>query len=414
VNTALTGTTLSGYVDVSAQWNLGSQNEKVTSSPNGAVTSGTTPNYAFNSGKADGFNFNSIDLALDKPEAEGSWAAGYHAELMAGPDSVPGVGYSSVNSSGNNNSYATSATPGGVSVRQAYIALGTPIGNSRVDWKVGVFDNSIVGYESNSDPANPNYTRSYGYTMEPTTFTGILATYKVTDMLALQAGIADGYQVAEPGYAQNWTIGPTAINGRDTQETKKAYMGAITFTAPDNWGWMKGATLNAGVINNDNGTTYNATTMTDTFGTTSYYVGATVPTPLTGLKFGLAWDYLDFHDAHHIQFANSDSSQWNVGLYASYQANDNLIFNLRAEHLEYNVALQNEKFQGLANSDEFTATVQYKIWDNVLSRVEFRWDHTEHGTPFDNASNANVRGNSSGYGIHDNAFMLAANLIYQF
>ena len=42
VQTALSNTTLSGYVDTSAQWNLGSQN------------GGSTPGYAFGPGKADG------------------------------------------------------------------------------------------------------------------------------------------------------------------------------------------------------------------------------------------------------------------------------------------------------------------------------------------------------------------------
>ena len=50
--------------------------------------------------------------------------------------------------------------------------LRTPVGNG-IDWKMGVFD-TVIGYESNSDPLNPNYTRSYGYTIEPTTHTGIL------------------------------------------------------------------------------------------------------------------------------------------------------------------------------------------------------------------------------------------------
>jgi len=32
------------------------------------------------------------------------------------------------------------------------------------DWKIGVFD-TIIGYESSESPNNPNFTRSYGYTI---------------------------------------------------------------------------------------------------------------------------------------------------------------------------------------------------------------------------------------------------------
>ena len=33
------------------------------------------------------------------------------------------------------------------------------------------------------------------------------------------------------------------------------------------------------------------------------------------------------------------------------------------------------------------------LWANVLSRVEFRWDHVEHGTAFDNTTLYSVAGN---------------------
>ena len=174
---------------------------------------------------------------------------------------------------------------------------------------------------------------------------------------------------------------------------------------------MKGATLNAGVINNDDGPRGHGSSVPGNFGLTSYYVGATVPTPVQALKFGAAWDYLDVHDAH--AWGNwmgcTDSSAWNVALYASIQANDKLSFNLRGEHFELNAgggAINGTPFDAM---DEVTATAQYKIWDNVLSRVEFRWDHVEHGTAFDNSAY-----DMSGTSIHDNAFMVALNLIYQF
>src|SRR5882724_2421633 len=66
VMTALSSTTLAGYVDTSMQWNLGSGNV-------GA------PTYAFGGqGKTDGFNLNSVRVILSKdPDAADSWGAGY-------------------------------------------------------------------------------------------------------------------------------------------------------------------------------------------------------------------------------------------------------------------------------------------------------------------------------------------------
>ena len=54
-----------------------------------------------------------------------------------------------------------------------------------------------------------------------------------------------------------------------------------------------------------------------------------------------------------------------------------------------------------------TATVQYDLWKNVLSRLEFRWDHAEHGNTF-----GALQGD--GTAAANNALMLAANLIYKF
>jgi len=356
VQTALSNTTLSGYVDTAAQWNLGSQN--------GGPTTPSTSN-------ADGFTLNAIDIALDRPEDESPWAAGYHVELMAGPGSVPNV----------------DALAAGVEIRQAYLALRTPVGSSAIDWKVGVWD-TIIGYESTSDPSNPNYTRSYGYGIEPTTHTGILGTFKINDEFTVQAGVAN---------ASNAGAGsPAGVNGTAAQESQKAYMGAVAFTAPDSWGWAKGTTINAGIINADDDTSPAFTGVQG--GTTSIYAGATVPTPLTALKVGVAYDYIDYHN----NTGGVDGSQSVIGFYGNYQYNDKLAFNGRFEHLETN-------FGGVTPAfDEFTATIQYSLWANVLSRVELRWDHSEDHNAFDASPF------TFGPTIHNNAYMVALNLIYQF
>src|SRR6187401_3286368 len=104
INTALSSTTLSGYVDTSAQWNLGTGNANL-------------PPYAFGGpGKADGFNLNVVKLTLEKPiDPADVWAAGYKVDLLAGPDA---------------NSLATQSSLSGsdFGVKQAYVALHAPVG----------------------------------------------------------------------------------------------------------------------------------------------------------------------------------------------------------------------------------------------------------------------------------------------
>ena len=74
-------------------------------------------------------------------------------------------------------------------IRQAYVALRVPVFNG-IDFKVGVFD-SVLGYESVESPDDPNYTRSYGHTIEPQTHTGVLARYRFSELVSASVGIAD-------------------------------------------------------------------------------------------------------------------------------------------------------------------------------------------------------------------------------
>ena len=53
-----------------------------------------------------------------------------------------------------------------------------------------------------------------------------------------------------------------------------------------------------------------------------------------------------------------------------------------------------------------TATAQYDLWKNVVSRLELRWDHAESATLFG--------GSTVNTPTRRNAYMLAANVIYKF
>jgi hypothetical protein len=370
VNTALSQTTLSGYVDTAMQWNPGTDSGK-----GGVAYPGNVPKYSF--AQNDGFSLNAVDIALDKPEDSSQWAAGYHVELMYGEDSVGvpfGTGTDAVGA------YTTA-------LRQAFIRLHTPVGGNGIDWQIGVWD-SIIGYESNSDPLNPNYTRSYAYTLEPTTFTGVLGTYKVNDEVSFSAGIANDE------YVNSFVPG-------NTYESQKAYLGSVSLTAPDSMGFLKGATFSSGVIHNTAGAAgKNAST--------SFYAGATVPTPVTQLKVGGSFDYLWMSSATGVGI-----DLWDIAGYATVQATDKLSFNFRGEFLDdgsENSSTGSGVFPAISpgnDVEEFTATVQYNLWANVMTRGEFRWDHAAPGTGDYGASN-------TGAAFRKNDFLLALNVIYQF
>jgi len=380
VMTALSSTTLSGYVDTSVQWNFGTGNARL-------------PDYKFGgSSKADGFNLDVVQLRIEKPLDEAEWASGYRVDLWMGPDANTLGTQSIFGSTGG-------ASQGDFAIRQAYVALRTPVGNG-IDWKIGVFD-SIVGYESVESGNNPNYTRSFGHSIEPQTETGLLGTYRFSDMVSVSGGIAN-------------TIGPT-INGRASDpygnqaESFKTYMGSIALTAPESMGALKGSTLYAGVVNG-----FNSSVGSTGLGEnqTSVYVGATVATPITGLRCGVAFDDLLVH--------NVSGETWAVGGYASYQATEKLGLHLRGEYLRDR---GDQKFFTTDAADPLaslnpdkglaiTATAQYELWKNVISRLEFRWDHSLSGQKV--WGPADTSESSTNPGTLYNEFMLAANIIYKF
>jgi hypothetical protein len=395
---AMSSTTISGYVDTSLHWNIGTGNGSV--------------GWAFGQGasKSDGFNLNVVQLTIAKPLDESDWAAGYRADLWFGPD-ANSLGTQSMFGTG------TKAATGDFAIRQAYLALRTPIGNG-IEWKFGVFD-TIIGYESLESGNNPNYTRSYGHFIEPTTHTGILGTYRFNDVVSVSAGIANtvGPTINERAHGPNpgGGFGPDAVQA----ESYKAYMGSIALTAPDSWGWAAGSTLYGGVVNG----------FSSSIGDnqTSWYVGGTLATPVAGLKVGAAFDYLIAHS-----FPSVADSVWVAGLYASYQATEKLSFHLRGEYLNGEAPGTDLKLY------EMTATVQYDLWKNVISRLEFRWDHIDApafdifggstggtGGSIDLASKGEYEDylvdwiwpsppSGAGEPNRRNAFLVALNLIYKF
>jgi len=370
--TAVTPTTISGYVNTSIEWNPGTGNNNV-------------PAFAFNKGKQDGFNLDVVSLTLDKPLDEGQWASGYHADLLFGPDA---------------NALATTSSGTATSdfaIKQAYVALRAPVGNG-LDAKVGVFDTPI-GYETFDAYKNPNYTRSYGYTIEPTTHTGLLLSYQLCKFASASAGIAN-------------TFGPQ-INQRSRNETYKTYMGAVTLTAPDDWGFMAGSSLSGCVING-----FNSGTAPGGANQTSYYLGATMNTPLKWLKVGASFDELATTD--HTYGPGADTS-WYAnawGVYASMTVNEKLSVHLRGEYASTDTTLLGSAAnlpQGNSEIIAATATVQYDLWKNVLSRLEFRWDHLTGDNDMTHFGGSGTQpGGAPSTGSLQNYYTIALNLIYKF
>jgi hypothetical protein len=366
--TSLSATTISGYVDTSAVWNPGTG------------TANTAP-YAFNAGKQNGVNLDAVDIKLSKPFDQGKWSAGYVAELSYGPD-------------------AQAIDGGAYPIRQAYVDLEVPVGNG-LELKMGRFDN-ILGYETSDAMNNPNFTRSYGYTFEPTEHTGLLANYQFASWLSVEGGFVDSVTTI------GGTGSPTTINSRS--ESRRGFISLITLTAPDNWGFLKGSALYGGLdygpgsipggSDNDQ---------------TEWYAGVTLNTPVSGLSLGASYDSISDVALGVAPPVSVDAGYFQaIAGYITYKINDKANIDGRAEWanggaLSAAESLQNGVPFGTLNKVfALTGTFEYDLWANVMSRLEVRWDHAAGG------SGSSFGGEVPGVATKNNEVLVAANVIYKF
>jgi hypothetical protein len=347
VMTAFSKTTLSGFVDTS-----------LSISEKGAdqALHGRVPYQSGN--KMNGINLDVIQLSLASPLDESDWAAGYAVDLLFGPDasaySVSGAGEAD-----------------DVAVRQAYVNTRVPVGNG-LDLKMGVFD-AIIGYEGFSNRDNPNYSRNMAYNLQPFNHTGLLGGYQINDLVSAQFGVAN--------------TGSNVLTDRAADSSDISYMGSIAVEAPENFGVLAGATVYVGYMEFGGGGDEQQ----------NLYVGSTIPTPIDGLALGAAWD--------NVQNITGNGGDANIlAGYISYQATDKMAVNGRIEYLDGDQGvLFNATNNGVAVDSEMlslTGTVQYDLWDNVLTRAEVRWDSQEDGDGL--------------YGGDDDILTFTLNAIYSF
>jgi len=347
VMTALQSTTLSGYVDTSASWWAGSR---------GPASTGLPGRSFDGADKQDGFNLNAVKLSLEKPLGdENNWSAGYKTDLIFGPDATA---YSSVLNGG-----VASPNTDEFSIKQAYVALRAPVGNG-LDIKMGVWD-TIIGYEFFDSPSNPNYSRSYGFFLEPLHHTGVLLSYKITDLIAVTGGVANTQGLGSP------------INDKQYIESSKAYVGAITVTLPEGAGAFKNSVIAAGIVHGRNGMNGGPGVGQSV---RNYYAGMTLNTPVEGLSVGAAWDYLENATAP----IDGSSDAYAGALYVSY-GHEKWKINLRGDYTQasdgtYYVAGDRNELGSV------TGTLEYNLWENVLTRLEARYDRALGGDkPFGTA-----------------------------
>jgi hypothetical protein len=379
VETAQKGITLSGYVDVSYTNQFAGRGQEFNTVDANGNSQHTLRQFDTN---ANGFNVQAVKIALEKALPDkNEWAAGFRIDTIIGQDATV-LGDSAFGGSSD------------VALEQALVKFRIPVGNG-LDIYAGKFV-TFLGYEVIESPANLNFSRGLLFTNAiPLTHTGVYADYKFNDIVEAKFGVVDGWNnststtSADP--AASYAFGGKAITGQVniTNPGKNANICTSFIYSPD-------STEPAGVNNGgDNG----PSAVGDIWGNWN-------PTFVkdSALTLGFNMD-LGYSGAAGLpgQGGNNSTHEdsntwWGAALYASFKFNKVFTLSGRLEYLHTDTTdsdLPKYGFGGTGqldaagnfpadSQDDFSATLtaSFNIWDNLLTRVEYRCDVLQGSTVF--------------------------------
>ena len=387
VETAQKGITLSGYVDTSYTEQFASKGQYGAAVFGGTNSENVGRQFDVNN---NNFNINAVKIALEKALPDkNEWAAGFRIDTMYGGDAKILAGTDP----------GTGSAGDGIYLEQALVKFRVPVGNG-LDFYAGKFV-TFLGYEVIESPANLNFSRGLLFTNAiPLTHTGVYADYKFNDTFEAKFGIVDG-----------WNSSVSASNAVDTGSFNKALTGQLNITAPG-----KNANICQSFIYSPEGDS-GTETVGPTFGNHPSDGGPLVVYDIWGnwnptfvkdnaltLGFNIDLGYngnagTGIPAGGQTPFirnaTNNDSNTWwGIALYSKYQFNK--VFSLagRLEYLHEDAShyphyaftgttpslVSPNSFYPAENDWSATITASFNIWDNLLTRVEYRYDQFNPGT----------------------------------
>lgn len=338
-------TNLFAYIENSATFNL-----------TGAGRGGTNELRFYD--YDEGYTFNIAEFSIKKDPSE-KYPFGYGLVVTTGIDSQKNHSLGIFRSE--EDSFAFRNTKK-FDFQEMYLSATVPLG-SGLTIKAGKWV-TLLGYEVIESPNNLNFSRGYLFTFGiPLTHTGGLFSYTLTDWFTVQAGVVVGWDNSEDN------------NGRPSYTGQFAFTPLKDFTANLNW--------IAGPEQNDQNT-HQRYALDFVFG-------------YTGIKnLTLAADVLYGHEDKEASLVAADTRQntsaswWAWAAYAAYDWTENLRTALRLEYFDDPDGVRTAAIAPGSKVElyDVTATVQYKIWKGLVSRVEYRHDNAnrkvfkreDHGT----------------------------------
>jgi hypothetical protein len=377
VETAQKGITLSGYVDVSYTEQFGGRGT--------GFGGGQAALHQFDVNN-DNFNVQAVKIALEKALPDkNEWAAGFRIDTIYGADArfLGDSGFSNLSNTASAAGSTSTAVTGNSSfaLEQALVKFRIPVGNG-LDIYAGKFV-TFLGYEVIESPANPNFSRGLLFTNAiPLTHTGVYADYKFNDTFEGKLGVVDG-----------WNNSVSFNNGSDETFGGKAITGQLNINAPG-----KNANITQSFIyapQNDGG----AITGANPTGAPTSGPGV-APVGDNGVFVYDIWgNWTPTFDksgnttlGFNLDYGYDSYSWYGAALYAQYKLTKTITLAGRGEYLHSDANANKFGNGGLGtpgtigfrpgSQDDYslTATISFAIWDNLLTRAEYRFDDLSANT----------------------------------
>ncbi|MFA5167901.1 MAG: outer membrane beta-barrel protein [Candidatus Omnitrophota bacterium] len=321
---------------------------------------------------ADTFSMNAAKLWFEKA-ANPEGGAGFRIDMMMGSD----VPYYFNNLTRDNGSASTTA----FAFEQAYVQLVAPLkfleGNSilphTIDIKAGRMV-TLAGNEVIEGPNNWNISRSvsFGYAI-PFTHTGVRATYALfNDYLTIYHGINNGWDVDIDNNSYK-----TFENAFSFSPFKDVKWTTATYFGPEN----------------------------NTASGAKRFLATNVLSWDVNKKLSVAGEF-DIGNQPRVDTAMDDvfhTAQWfDYAVYAKYKFTDKLAAAYRFELFDDSRRYRNWTGVGTAGASTDlanTLTLEYKLYENMIARAEYRIDyaHAGDGTVFNGNHQQNTLGGQLSY-----------------
>lgn len=361
---ALAGITVSGFVDTQYNNNFSSH----TTNPYSAAAGPGNPLRSFDNNQ-NTFTMNNAEIDIEKL-ANPEGGAGFRIDLSAGED-MRAINTATAGVTGNDANFG---------FQQAYVQLVAPIhaldGNeilgNTIDIKAGRFV-TLAGAEVIEGRDNWNISRSFLFGLGvPLTHTGVRATYKLfKDKLTTFWGINNGWDLnVDNNTWKTWETG-LAYNLTD----KLSYSNAIYFGPEMAQQESHHRFLFSNVLS------YQATDKLALKAEVTLGRQNRIPTGFV---------------AGNTSSGNFDNAQWWGGaLYARYAMTDKWGMALRLEYFRDKDRFRTASAAAASASSTLwgaTLTSDYKIYENLLGRVEYRFDKSNEFNPFNQDSSQSTVG----------------------